>query len=209
MTDISIVKGQPIVLPNGDVINPTEDTADKVVKVEEKEQVSAADADMAELMSALDEGNYSETFKRTMADMTVDTKQMTTSFVIMSYTMWGLDDAAISILLKVSIDDIEDIKTTEHYTRLHKELLEGIRYAEEATIHGYLTQRARKAAIVMGAALTSKSVDVRMTAAKDILDRTGFRPADKVEHTHRFEDELQIVLVSEKETKTIDVSVEM
>ena len=68
----------------------------------------------------------------------------------------------------------------------------------QAKIH--MEQRSLKAATTMTELLDSGSKDdfCRLYAAKDILDRTGLKPDDKVEHTG------EIRIVKEIVTSTID-----
>jgi hypothetical protein len=40
-------------------------------------------------------------------------------------------------------------------------------------------------------------------ASQDILDRAGHRPADVIEHRHRMEDSLNIVITKRDETKQL------
>jgi hypothetical protein len=86
-------------------------------------------------------------------------------------------------------------------------MLEAIRYAEQSTIHGYLTQKARQAAATVAASMSAKKEETRLAAANSVLDRAGFRPVDRVEHTMRFEDELRIVHIQKDKTPTIDVEI--
>jgi hypothetical protein len=54
--------------------------------------------------------------------------------------------------------------------------------------------------------MNGKDGDRSLAAAKDILDRSGFRPSDRVEHVHKFEDELRIVYVKEQTMPMIELN---
>lgn len=147
------------------------------------------------------------TFQRTLADVTSDSKTFNPTMLVLSYSMWGLDPISIARLLNTTEAIIEGIMNSDLFFRTRTEILEAIRYAELGSIHGYLSQKAKSAAKTVASALTNKSVDVQLAAAKDILDRTGFRPADRVEHVHKFDDDLRIVHLTEAPSPNIDIEV--
>ena len=198
----NIVPGQPFKLPNGTEVRPTEDGTPEVVKEEEVQ----AENDIDEVLEDPFEEDTGG-FVRTLADVRVEAAQFNPVMLILAYSMWGLEAHSIARLLNQDLDVIKGVMASELFTDTRKQILEAIRYTEASTIHGFLTQKARKAAIKMAAALNSKSDDNRIAAAKDILDRAGFRPADRVEHSHRFEDELRIVMVEETKSPEIEVEI--
>lgn len=204
MTKLNIEPGKPFTLPDGTIINPSDDAGEKVVTPQDTELAK----ELAGVFEDVDMGEFTETFHRSLADIDLPYKQMTSVLTVLAYSMWGLPIHAIARVLNVSEKAIQDVTELEGYSKVKQELLEGIRYSESSTVHGFLTQKARTAAGVMANSLGSKSPDIRITAAKDILDRSGFRPADKVEHLHRFQDELRIVHITDKETQDIPITIE-
>lgn len=199
---IDIIAGQPIVLPDGTKILPGKTGSDKVLTKEE-EQIEQ------ELDDVLDDPyEDAEPFRRTLADITTDAKQFNPVMLVLAYSMWGLDASAIAILLRQERRSIEQIMESDLFITTRKQMLESIRYIETGAIHGYLATKALDAAKVVAKTLHDKDGDRKLRAAQDILDRTGFRPADRVEHVMRFEDELRIVHLQETRTPTIDVGFE-
>lgn len=194
-------KGEDLVLPNGTVIKGNLEGLPQVKTITDQQVEAEVDDAVADPFT---DGN---TFQRNLADVRVGVQQFNPVMLILSYNMWGLDANAIARFLSLTIEQVNDVMSSELFTETRKELLEAIRYAENSSIHGYLSQKARKAAQVTAAALSSPSADIKLAAAKDILDRAGFRPADRTEHVHRFEDELRITYVEEKTPPIIDVGV--
>lgn len=194
-------KGDPLVLPNGTVILGSDEGLPEVKTVETQQ----AETEIDDVLD--DPFSDGAVFQRNLADVRADVKQFNPVMLILGYSMWGLDEHAIARYLSLTMEQVKEVMSSELFTETRKELLEAIRYAENSSIHGYLSQKARKAAVVTAAALKSKSIDVQLAAAKDILDRAGFRPADRTEHVHRFEDELRITYVEEKAPPIIDVGV--
>lgn len=204
-----IEKGKPLVLRNGSKVLPTsDDVGSKVItadEIEEHEEQQKVQAEIQELIERPLTNEFTDSVKRTLADVPVDFNHMNVVMLVVSYTMWGLDEFAISNLMRVNSSTVSQIKQTDLYTKIRDELVEALHFAEEASVHGYIQAKALAAAQVMVKSLTSKKEDVRINAAKDILDRSGYRPVDRVEHTHRFEDELRIRYVSDPHIPTIEL----
>lgn len=196
-----IEKGQPLVLPNGTKIDKDEDGETIVQTKKEQEEKTLLD----EILKDVYTDDNVDTYQRTLADVTATKAEFNPVMLVLSYSLWGLDDHAIARFLEVDVTTIEQIKQTELFTRTRVEMLEAIRYAEQSSIHGYLTQKARLAAATVAANMTAKKPEVQLAAANSVLDRAGFRPVDRVEHTMRFEDELRIVHIQKDKTPTIDV----
>ena len=210
---MEIVKGQPIKLPDGTLLLPSRnEKGSKIVSASEVKQIELEKEVTQELQEVLRDpidNQFTETYKRTLADVETDYARMNIVMLVLAYTTWGLDEYAISQILSVRQEQIEGIKESDLYTRTRQELIDALRYAETASVHGYLASKAQAAAKAVATLLTNPSADTRLAAAKDILDRSGFRPADRVEHVHKFEDELRIRYVSDDvSTPTIDLNVE-
>ena len=67
--------------------------------------------------------------------------------------------------------------------------------AETDVVRELLAKNAKNAATVVVEAMQNGSRADRVAAAKDILDRSGHRPADVVEHRHRVDGGLIIEIV--------------
>lgn len=209
---LEIVKGQPIVLPDGSMLLPEADTSgSKVVSaetVEEQRLHEEVEQELTEVLDDFGEEDIRSIVKRTLADVSIPFAQMNAIMLVATYTIWGLEDFAIGKLMNVETQNVERIREHDAYDEIYRQLIESFRYAEAATVHGYISSKAKAAAQVVVSTLRSPSGDLRFTAAKDILDRSGFRPADRVEHVHKFDDELKIRYVSDDVTPpTIDLEI--
>jgi hypothetical protein len=189
-----INKGDDLVLPNGTVVRAGHDGALPEVQVADDDDTEDTPP-VDEIPDPFEAGDG--TFIRTLADVRVEPKQFNPVMLVLGYSLWGLDTHAIARFLELELSVVEAIQASELFSDTRAQLLEAIRYAESSSIHGYMTQKARRAAVVTAAALDHKSADIRLSAAKDILDRAGFRPADRTEHVHRFDDDLRIVVIKE------------
>lgn len=201
---MKIEKGKPIVLPDGTEVLPAANAVgSKVVTKADKqaaEQHEKLTAELEALMSNTKGVTAAHMYKRTLAEVDSDFDRMNVTMLVLAYTVWGLEPFAISRLLKVDPSRIDAVMMSDLYTRLQTELVEAMRYAEEATVHGFLAGKAMAAAVTVASSLTNPSADVKLTAARDLLDRAGFRPVDRVEHSVKFDDEMRIRLVTDDNT---------
>lgn len=205
---MDIEKGKPLTLPDGTIILPEASASgSKVITVVEQQEQELQKEIEDEIDDLLEDPfeNEVDGYKRTLADINVPFKQMNLFMLVTAYSMWGLDKYAISRVLDTSIENVDRLMHSHVHTETRQQLVEAVRYAETASVHGYLAQQAQAAARVVAKTLKNPSGDLKLAAAKDILDRSGFRPADRVEHVHRFEDELRIVHLEEIDTAAINV----
>jgi hypothetical protein len=112
--------------------------------------------------------------------------------VVLSYTLFGLDDEEIAIATGLSVEQIGRLKVGEAYTQMHEAIVRTIVDSETDVVRDILAKNARNAAAVVVEALNAGNRSDRMAAARDILDRSGHRPADIVEHRHRVDGGLVI-----------------
>jgi len=147
--------------------------------------------------------------RRKVSDLPEVPKTMNAIGAVLSYTLFGLDDEEIAIATGFTTDQIGRIKVSDPYTSMHEVVVRTILDSETDVVRELLAKNARGAAEVMVDSLQAGSRADRMAAAKDILDRSGHRPADVVEHRHRVDGGLVIEYVKRGEEKvpTIDMEI--
>jgi len=147
--------------------------------------------------------------RRKVSDLPEVPKTMNAIGAVLSYTLFGLDDEEIAIATGFTIDQIGRIKVSDPYGSMHEAIVRTILDSETNVVRELLAKNARSAAEVMVDSLQAGSRKDRMDAAKDILDRSGHRPADVVEHRHRVDGGLVIEYVKRGEEKvpTIDMEI--
>lgn len=201
MAEIIIKKGQPITLPSGAIVMPNGEPAEKVVT---KDEVTArVETGRAVTDPFADE--KVEPLRRTIGKLPGDARTVNPIMLVLSYSMWGMDDASIARYLSIDVDQVQSIKSNEHFVKLRKEIIESLRHAETGSVHGFIAQKAIAAAENVVKKMASRDEAVSLRAAQDVLDRGGFRPADRIEHAHTFEDDLRIRYIEDKPTPVIDV----
>lgn len=146
--------------------------------------------------------------RRKLADLPEVPKTMNAVGVVLSYTMFGLDDEEIAIATGLSMDQVGRLKVSEAFTQMHEAIVRTILDNETSVVRDLLAKNARNAAATMVEALQAGNRSDRMAAARDILDRSGHRPADIIEHRHSVNGGLVIEYVrrgSETDVPTIDM----
>ena len=148
--------------------------------------------------------------RRKLSDLPEVPRTMNAVSVVLSYTLFGLDDEEIAIATGMSVDQIGRIKVSDPYTQMHEAIVRTVLDSETNVVRELFTKNARSAAQVVVRAMEEGTRADRMAAAKDILDRSGHRPSDVVEHRHRMDGGLVIEIVKRDgaQLPLIDMEVE-
>ena len=185
---------EPLVLADGTVINPVDG---KVVTDEELIEVPNTEQIKREIVAS----------RRRISDLPVPPGQMNTISVIIAYSLFGINDEDISTTLFIPLDQVIAIKSSDAYSGLQEQFLKNILESDLASVRGMFVQKGKDAADIMFNLLNSSSEAMRITAAKDVLDRAGHRPVDVIEHRHKMEGGLTIEYVEKKDNiPMIDVT---
>jgi hypothetical protein len=123
-------------------------------------------------------GTIAPISRRSLLDLTLSADQMAVLNNVLVYTLWGLPDDEIAIQCNCSVPDVHTVRDLDEYSRMHDALLAGMRQSYSASAHGVISKAAVAAARVVVSSLRSSSVRMQFDAARDILDRSGHRPAD-------------------------------
>lgn len=133
--------------------------------------------------------------RRRVDDLPAPPRQMNAIGAVFSYVMYGLDDDEIASATGLSAAQVLAIRESDPYRQLHDAIIRSVLDGESSNVRDMFGRNARYAASTMVEALQSGSRADRMAAARDILDRSGHRPADVVEHRHRMDGGLVIEIV--------------
>lgn len=175
---------EPLLLADGRSIDPA---TGKVLK--EKKTYN-----FTEIPSASEAQEIVAKSRRSIAELPVAPQQMNGLSLVCFYTMWGLSNQDIAIQAGCTIDQVKAIKKLPEYLKLHEDIFKSVMETEANDVRGFFQQQARGAAAkIVG--LMDEEGALGLTAAKDVLDRAGHRPADVVEHHHRMDNALIIEYV--------------
>jgi len=185
---------EPLILADGTKINPVDGTIvtdASLVEVPNTEQIKR------EIVAS----------RKRISDLPVPPAQMNTISVIISYSLFGINDEDISTTLFIPLDQVVAIKSSDAYHNLQEQFLKSIIESDLSSVRGMFVQNSRIAADKMFRLLDSNNEATQIVAAKDVLDRAGHRPVDVIEHRHKMEGGLTIEYVDKKsDVPTIDVT---
>lgn len=133
--------------------------------------------------------------RRKLSELPEVPKTMNAIGVVLSYSLFGLGDEETAIATGLTTEQIGRIKVSDPYTQMHDAVVRSVLEAETGVVRDLLQRKAHDAAQVMVAALSEGTRADRISAARDILDRSGHRAADVVEHRHRMDGGLVIEIV--------------
>lgn len=133
--------------------------------------------------------------RRKLSELPEVPRTMNAVGIVLSYTLFGLDDEEIAIATGLTADQVGRIKVDDPYSQMYAAVVRTIMDTETGVVRDLFTTNARKAAKVVVQAMEEGNRADRVAAAKDILDRSGHRPSDVVEHRHRMDGGLVIEIV--------------
>lgn len=133
--------------------------------------------------------------RRRVSDLPDVPERMNIIGAVAAYYLFGLDEYETAIALGCSQSQVERIKMTEAFDKLIADMQQRVVEAQQEDVRGMLSAASRDAVDTMLGAMRSENEQVAVVAAKDVLDRSGHRPVDVVEHRHKVEGGLTIEYV--------------
>lgn len=188
---------EPLVLADGTKINPADG---KVIRDKHSR------GGFIEIPSAGEAVAIVAKSRRAVSELPMPNQQMNVVSLVLFYSMWGLSDMDMAVTIGGSLTtaQIKNIKSLPEYQQLSKDILSSVLEYEANDIRTFMQQNAKRAAEKI-VDLVEEDGALGFAASKDILDRAGHRPADVVEHRHKFEDSLRIEYISKKADSDVPV----
>lgn len=137
--------------------------------------------------------------RRSLHDITLPANQMAVICMDIMYKNWGLPDDEIALSIGVSAAALDHVRNLDMYGRLNTDLIQSVRNAYMGTVEGIIQQASTKAALRMVKFVGGMDGDHALAASKDILDRSGHRPADKLEVNMNVAQDLVIRVIRERD----------
>lgn len=192
------IDNEPLVLADGTKINPENG---RVIKDRVAKFVSVPSPSEAQRIVAKT--------RKTVADLPLPPQNLSGVALVAFYTLFGLNDQDISIALdgKLTVEQIENIRSLTPYTEFMQTAKENILNTQQDTVREVFQQHADAAAHRIVSFVTDDDTNevLAFKASQDILDRAGHRPADVVEHRHKMEDSLNIVITRRDENEKVPI----
>lgn len=125
--------------------------------------------------------------------------KMNTISVVLTYYLFGLSINDISIMTKLSTEQIQNIIMLPAFDEMLKSVTKAIVENDTDDVRTFIQKQTKKAATKVIEIMETASPKFALAAAQDILDRGGHRPIDIVEHVNKMEGELRIVHIKKDE----------
>jgi len=189
---------EPLILADGTRVNPI----DGIIVIDEP---------LVEVPNTAEIKREIVASRKRLSDLPVPSHQMNTISVVLSYTLFGINDDDISLALSISLEQIANIKATDAYSTIQDTMVKSILESDASEVRNMFVEGSRNAAGLMVGVVNNAEMGIsaRMLAAKDVLDRAGQRPVDVVEHRHSMEGGLTIEYVEKKDNiPVIDITPE-
>lgn len=137
--------------------------------------------------------------RRKLSDLP-DLKNINVISQVLCYYMFGLSLQDIATITHLKLQQIQTIVMSQDFCDYRKQMIESIKENDEGDVRNFLSKSSHKAAekivdIMQNCANPKYSLE----AAKDILDRSGQRPVDIVEHRTKIDNELRILYITKNE----------
>ncbi len=190
----------PLILADGTKIDPT---SGKVIRDIAAKFINVPSPSEAQRIVART--------RKTVADLPLPPQRLGGVALVAFYTLFGLNDQDISIALdeKLTLEQITNIRSLTPYIEFMQVAKENILNTQQDTVREIFQQNAMGAANKIVELAQSEGEVLAFKASQDVLDRAGHRPADVVEHRHKMEDALHIVVTRRDENAqvpTLDVT---
>lgn len=181
---------EPLVLADGTEIDPS---SGSVIKKDAPKLVSIPAPGEAQRIVART--------RKSVAELPLPPQQLSGVALVAFYTLFGLHDQDIAIALdsKLTIEQIETIRTLDAYSDFMQTAKENIVNTQQDTVRELFQKHADAAATKVINLAASDNDVLAFKASQDVLDRAGHRPADVIEHRHKMEDALHIVVTKRDE----------
>jgi hypothetical protein len=181
--------GAPLVLADGSLLHPD----GTIERKKSSENVLVQSDGQAQHILAKTQ--------RKLIDLPSTTDMCNASAVVLSYSLYGLSDEDIAIATNLSVKQVGIIRMSDVYTKLQEAVVEQIIESDSDNIRAFLSAASKSAAMRVVQISASQDEMLALAASKDILDRTGHRPAEIVNHKHTMDGGLRIEIV-DKTSKT-------
>lgn len=144
--------------------------------------------------------------RRFLDDLPMPFLQSKPVAIVAAYSMFGLTVGDISRILNVPPHELNAIRNSEDYIRFMDSVLQNVREHDTNKVRKKLTKNAKYAASKVVALMDSESEKIALAAAQDVLNRTGHKASDTVEHKHSMDGGITIRVIKDTKTPTtIDV----
>lgn len=186
----------PLVAPNGDILMPERDESYGYMN----------DSQEVEAQAPCEYKDYRPQVKRVTKDLRAPVDLVNAAAIVFSYTMLGISDTEICSNTGLRPEDLPRVRESTAYSEVFENIMRGLINANSEYIDARLAAHSGMALQnIAHIASTCPNTGHRLSASKDILDRSGHRPQDR----HGGDvgmNELRIVIEDRKEEQDVNIN---
>lgn len=145
------------------------------------------------------------TRRRDISELPAKPKVMLHVALVLTFSLMGLSDDDIALMCGTTTEQVERVRAQEAYKQSLNEIIAAAKEHGSDTVSQQLQEMVPDALTAMRGALASDSEWIKVAAAKDVLDRSGYSPKQTVEHKHTVDGGLRIEYV-DKTDKLDDIT---
>lgn len=142
--------------------------------------------------------------RKTLAELPLPPEQMNTISVVVMYSLVGIAPHEIAEAIGVSREQVDRLIKSDAYRRMHDDIIQRVLDTEGDDVRTIIAANARNAVQRVAGLVDDGDPTIALSASKDILDRAGHRPADRL--IVEGMDELRIRIVQDEKVPVIDVT---
>lgn len=177
-------KGDPYVTHTGEVI-------------EEDVKPWERDANLPTTRATITPSNFKPSKRRTIQELPGGASTVNGVACVFMYTVCGLNDREIADALKITDNDVREVRKLSAYTECFDIVLSELLSNNSDLLQSRIAAMSHTALdTVIDIATRGKKEETRLTASRDILDRSGARPQDNVAKRSASLNELRIVVTN-------------
>lgn len=130
--------------------------------------------------------------RKRVHDLPEPPEKMNAISLVAMYHLFGLSDNDIAYVTGLTEQQVGNIRVLEAFGEIIEAATQNLLAEDTDKVRDLIAANATGAVRTLVDALQSQDEKVSLVAAKDILDRSGHRPADVVEHRHKIDGGLTI-----------------
>jgi len=192
----------PLILADGTLVFPD----GRVVKL--SEQGADGTVDVIEIPTPLEAQALVLKTRRTTQDLPDLPRTMNAISVVLSYTLFGLNDEEIALTANITVTQVIRIKALPAYTTMHNALVENLVIAAKEDVRSAFALHSQKALDTMVQLMDKGKQEVRLAASTQVLDRAGLRPVDNGVTREARNNELRIVVIT-KDERALPITIDL
>lgn len=205
--------GDPLVLPDGQIIDPETDLdepnpSETEAEIEARSALSAGNNAARALLQQVNPADFRPTTRRSMRELPAPTGVMNAVSVVFVGTLLGLGDRELAENLRITIEQLQEIRQHTAYNEVFETILTELLNTNSDLIQSRLAAYSHNALTqIHQISSIGKQETNRLRASQDILDRAGHRPKDSNARNNPGSNTLRIVYTDDQKQTRVEVNV--